>query len=61
MNNERSANLILHYMSMTDFNAPASIRDILHLCVEKAKFLTYINGLPFQTAEMQHKNMLSIK
>ena len=60
MNNERSANIILNYMSMTDYNASFNIRDILHLCVEKSKFLTYMNELTFQTVEMAHKNTLSI-
>lgn len=39
MNNERSANIILHYMSMTVYDASLTIRDILHQCVEKTQFL----------------------
>lgn len=47
ISNNRSANIILHYMSMINYNASETFKDIMPECVELSKFLQYINELPF--------------
>lgn len=48
-------------MSLVDYNASETFKDIMYKCVELTKFIQYIDELPFQTLEMSFKQTLSIK
>lgn len=43
MSNNMSVNIILNFMALVDYNASDSFKDIFHECVEKSKFINYID------------------
>jgi len=49
LNNNRSINIIIYWMSQIDQNASETFKDIWPDLVDTQNFILYLNELPFQT------------
>ena len=50
--NNRSINTLLKYMGRIGPNCSSTFKDILPKLVEYSNFVSYMEGLPFQTIQM---------
>lgn len=59
--NNRSVKLLLQYMGELDYNALYSIKAILPDLIDYSGFKEYLEGLPFQSIQMQTKQTLRVQ
>jgi hypothetical protein len=53
--------ILLQYMGGIDFNASEAVKAILPDLIDYAGFKEYLEGLPFQTIQMQSKQTLRVR
>lgn len=59
--NNRSVKILLQFMAEIDFNASDAVKAILPDLIDYAGFSEYLEGLPFQTIQMQAKQTLRVR